>query len=88
MKEDLKRKQVGLVQNQQKYVEEEMERRRKDGEDMGVMAQMNVMKEVMGKMKDEIIADQQNITKKHGTGFVGQTSMNWVEGIEESEDRP
>jgi len=65
-----------------------MERRRAEGEDTGVMAQMTVMKQVMAKMKDEIVQDQQNIAKEYGTGFTGQTSMNWVEGLEESDERP
>lgn len=49
---------------------------------------MGVMKQVMGKMRDEIVEEQKDQMKRHGTGFAGQASMNMLDSIEEADDRP
>ena len=42
------------MSKQQEWIQEELERRRQAGEDVGVMAQFSAMKAVMGRLQNEM----------------------------------
>ena len=46
-----------LVSKQQEWIQEELEKRRQNGEDTGVMAQFGAMKTVMGRLQSEMKKD-------------------------------
>lgn len=85
MKDDFTRKQGGMYLKQQQYVEEEMERRRNAGLDVGVMAHMQVMKEVMARLKQEIDDERVNLQRQHGAAYQTGTDK-WTEGLESMEE--
>ena len=50
----MERKRKDLVSKQQEWIQEELERKRQNGEDVGVMAQFSAMKAVMGRLQNEM----------------------------------
>ena len=51
---EMERKRKDLVSKQQEWIQEELERKRQNGEDVGVMAQFSAMKAVMGRLQNEM----------------------------------
>ena len=58
MQEEFKNKQANMLTRQQKYVEEELEKRRRAGLEIGLGTQMAVMKDVMARMKEDMEKDR------------------------------
>lgn len=56
---------------QQEYVEKEMTRRRESGLDTGFAAHMQVMKDVMARLKQEIEDERASLQKQHGRTGIG-----------------
>merc|ERR1712194_1007112 len=69
LQEEFKRKQVNMVERQKIYMEEELERRRRAGLEIGMRAQMQVMSAVMARMKEDMENDRVSLQKQHATGF-------------------
>lgn len=85
MMDDLKRKQMGMYKKQTEYVAAEMKRREEQGLDCGVMVQMQVMKEVMARLQQELRDERDNLQKMHGSGFA-TGAQSWIEGLEQSQE--
>ena len=86
-KVELERKKKDLVSKQQEWIQEELERRRQAGEDVGVMAQFSAMKAVMGRLQTEMKKEQEMQQKKHGNAFAAGAAK-WAEGLDSMEDTP
>ncbi|CAJ1358711.1 unnamed protein product [Effrenium voratum] len=86
-KVEMARKQKDLVSKQQEWIQEELEKRRQNGEDTGVMAQFGAMKTVMGRLQSEMKKEQEMQQKKHGSGFA-DSAAKWAEGLDSMEDTP
>jgi len=85
--EELQRKRKDLMSKQQQWVEEELEARRQRGEDVGIMAQAGALKAVMGRLKNELKTEQENMQKKHGNSFAAGAAK-WAGDAESLEDTP
>lgn len=86
-KVELERKKKDLVSKQQEWIQEELEKRRQAGEDVGVMAQFSAMKSVMGRLQTEMKKEQELQQKKHGNAFAAGAAK-WAEGLDSMEDTP
>ncbi|CAD7959303.1 unnamed protein product [Amoebophrya sp. A120] len=85
MQEDFKRKQMGMYGRQQKYVEEEMNRRKQAGLDTGLQAHMQVMKDVMARMQREIEHEKQQMQKTSVNAMSGMDK--WTEAMEQADEQ-
>eukprot|EP00392_Amoebophrya_sp_AT5.2_P004320 g4328.t1 len=86
MTEDMKKKQMSMYSRQQQYIMEEMERRRKAGLDTGIQANMQVMRDVMKKMQDEIAHERTQMAKTNVSAMSGMDK--WTEAMEEADNTP
>lgn len=86
-KVEMERKRKDLVSKQQEWIQEELEKRKARGEDVGVMAQFSAMKSVMGRLQTEMKKEQELQQKKHGTAFAAGAAK-WAEGLDSMEDTP
>jgi cation-transporting ATPase 13A1 len=86
--EELARKRKDLMSKQQQWVEEEMAARRERGEDVGFMGQMSAMKAVMGRLRNELKAEQEQMQKKHGNSFAAGAAKFADVDMNAMEDTP
>ncbi|KAL1529584.1 hypothetical protein AB1Y20_000527 [Prymnesium parvum] len=68
-REALKKKQKELQAMQQVWLKEEMDRRLAAGEDVGVMAQMRILKTTLGRVHSEMMAERQRLAAIHGNVY-------------------
>ena len=54
---------------QQQWMKDEIERRTAAGEDVGVMAQMRIVKATLGRMHKELMAERQRLAAVHGNVY-------------------
>lgn len=85
--DEMTRKRKDLMSKQQQWVEEELERRRQNGEETGIKGQMGAMMTVMGRLKTEIKSEQEAMSKKHGNAFAAGAAK-WTGELEGMEDTP
>jgi len=62
-------KQKELMASQKKWMEEEIEARRRRGEDVGVMATFGVMRSTMSRMYTELKEEKARLAKKYGNVY-------------------
>jgi len=65
----LAKKQKELQALQQVWLKEEMDRRLAAGEEVGVMAQMGILKGTLGRMHTEMMAERQRLAALHGNVY-------------------
>mmetsp|Transcript_62322 Transcript_62322/g.190446 ORF Transcript_62322/g.190446 Transcript_62322/m.190446 type:complete len:1465 (-) Transcript_62322:85-4479(-) len=85
--EEMARKKRDLMSRQQEWIEEEMEARRKRGEDTGVKGHMVAMSTVVSRLRNEISKEQQQMQKKHGNAFAAGAAK-WAGEMDSMEDTP
>ncbi len=89
IKTEFAKKQMSMAQRQTKLVEEEMAKRRANGEDCGVMAHTKVMTEVVMRMKRDMENERVNLQRQHGMGVgagASSAAEKWVEQLEVQDD--
>jgi len=85
--EEFARKRRDLMSKQQQWVEEELQARRANGEEVGFKAQFGAMANVMSRMRTELAKEQQAVQKKHGNSIAAGAAKMTSE-LEAMDDTP